>query len=80
VYAGFFSVEVSPSPKFHAQLVIAAVDVEVSVKVTSRITVPLAGVNVKSATGALVAAVTLIKVTCVERFDPALLLAFNTME
>ena len=77
---GFFSDEDPPSPKSHAQLVIEPAGVEVSVKVTSRITVPLAGVNVKSATGAIGTAVTLMKVTSVERADPALLLAFNTME
>ena len=54
--------------------------VDVSVNATVKGAVPLVWLAVKRATGVIVAAVTLMKVTSVERADPALLLAFNTME
>ena len=54
--------------------------VDVSLNWTAHGAVPLVTLEVKLATGAIGTAVTLMKVTSVERADPALLLAFNTME
>jgi hypothetical protein len=54
--------------------------VEVSVKPTSNGAVPLVTLALKLEIGAMVKAVTLMKVTCVEMLYPALLDAFNSME
>ena len=48
VCTGFWRVEVVPSPKSHAQLLIGTDDLEISVNVTRRGAVPPEGVDRKS--------------------------------
>ena len=69
---------VLPSPNDQFQLV--GILVEVSVNWTANGAVPEVTLEVKLDTGAIVAALILINVSSVEILEPALLLAFRTIE